>query len=102
VFEMNQEAERLLQLAMYNFSAMKQMPLAVQDDCGNVASRQTAAVHPLHFSLRGLEAQQEMLQAELRKTTQQEMVVAIVGTMKAGKSTTINAIVGKEVLPNRN
>lgn len=43
-----------------------------------------------------------MLQAELRKTTQQEMVVAIVGTMKARKSTTINAIVGKEVLPNRN
>ncbi|MBE8181862.1 dynamin family protein, partial [Leptospira borgpetersenii serovar Ballum] len=99
---MNQEAERLLQLALYNLSALKQMPLAVQDDCGNVASRQTAAVHPLHFSLRGLEAQQEMLQAELRKTTQQEMVVAIVGTMKAGKSTTINAIVGKEVLPNRN
>ncbi|MCO6062058.1 hypothetical protein NG726_36120, partial [Pseudomonas sp. MOB-449] len=74
VFEMNQEAERLLQLALYNLSALKQMPLAVQDDCGNVASRQTAAVHPLHFSLRGLEAQQEMLQAELRKTTQQEMV----------------------------
>lgn len=30
------------------------------------------------------------------------MVLAIVGTMKAGKSTTINAIVGTEVLPNRN
>ncbi|EEW7915943.1 dGTPase, partial [Escherichia coli] len=27
---------------------------------------------------------------------------AVVGTMKAGKSTTINAIVGKEILPNRN
>ncbi|ELY4481711.1 clamp-binding protein CrfC [Cronobacter turicensis] len=102
VFEMNQEAERLLQLALYNLSALKQMPLAVQSDRGNVTSRQRAAVHPLHFSLRGLEAQQEMLQAELRKTTQQEMVLAIVGTMKAGKSTTINAIVGKEVLPNRN
>ncbi|CAK0746678.1 putative Dynamin-type G domain-containing protein [uncultured Gammaproteobacteria bacterium] len=31
-----------------------------------------------------------------------EMVLAVVGTMKAGKSTTINAIVGTEVLPNRN
>ena len=30
------------------------------------------------------------------------MVLAVVGTMKAGKSTTINAIVGKEILPNRN
>ncbi|NJO57674.1 MAG: hypothetical protein HC836_04650 [Richelia sp. RM2_1_2] len=30
------------------------------------------------------------------------MVLAVVGTMKAGKSTTINTIVGFEVLPNRN
>jgi GTPase Era involved in 16S rRNA processing len=29
------------------------------------------------------------------------MVLAVIGTMKAGKSTTINAIVGMEVLPNR-
>ncbi|HCX7601680.1 TPA: dynamin family protein, partial [Escherichia coli] len=27
------------------------------------------------------------------------MVLAVVGTMKAGKSTTINAIVGQEILP---
>ncbi len=43
-----------------------------------------------------------MLNNELRKITRLEMVLAIVGTMKAGKSTTINAIVGTEVLPNRN
>lgn len=42
-----------------------------------------------------------MLNNELRKITRLEMVLAIVGTMKAGKSTTINAIVGTEVLPNR-
>ena len=30
------------------------------------------------------------------------MVLAVVGTMKAGKSTTINAIVGREILSNRN
>ncbi len=30
------------------------------------------------------------------------MVLAVVDTMKAGKSTTINAIVGREILPNRN
>lgn len=29
-------------------------------------------------------------------------MLAVVGTMKAGKSTTINAIVGQEILPNRN
>ncbi len=43
-----------------------------------------------------------MLSNELRKISRLEMVLAIVGTMKAGKSTTINAIVGTEVLPNRN
>lgn len=39
-----------------------------------------------------------MLNNELRKISRLEMVLAIVGTMKAGKSTTINAIVGTEVL----
>ena len=44
----------------------------------------------------------EVLKGELHKLEKLEMVVAVVGTMKAGKSTTINAIVGSEVLPNRN
>lgn len=39
---------------------------------------------------------------ELAKVHDLEMTLAVVGTMKAGKSTTINAIVGREVLPNRN
>lgn len=42
------------------------------------------------------------LENELQKLEKLEVVIAIVGTMKAGKSTTINAIVGTEVLPNRN
>ncbi|MFB2832736.1 dynamin family protein, partial [Aeromonas jandaei] len=37
----------------------------------------------------------------LSKLEELDMVLAVVGTMKAGKSTTINAIVGLEVLPNR-
>ena len=41
------------------------------------------------------------LNNEITKTQNLELVVAVVGTMKAGKSTTINAIVGTEVLPNR-
>jgi len=48
-----------------------------------------------------LEEQRKLLINEHQKTKQMEMVVAVVGTMKAGKSTTINAIVGQEVLPNR-
>lgn len=42
------------------------------------------------------------LEGELAKVRELKMVLAVVGTMKAGKSTTINAIVGHEVLPNRN
>jgi stress response protein SCP2/GTPase SAR1 family protein len=42
------------------------------------------------------------IENELQKLEKMEVVIAIVGTMKAGKSTTINAIVGTEVLPNRN
>ena len=44
----------------------------------------------------------EALRGERTKLENLEMVLAVVGTMKAGKSTTINAIVGAEVLPNRN
>ncbi|WP_350978345.1 dynamin family protein [Shewanella sp. AC34-MNA-CIBAN-0136] len=44
----------------------------------------------------------EVLQGEKIKLENQELVIAVVGTMKAGKSTTINAIVGTEILPNRN
>ena len=44
----------------------------------------------------------EVLNGEAHKLQQLEMVLAVVGTMKAGKSTTINAIVGVEILPNRN
>ena len=42
-----------------------------------------------------------VLSNEIDKVDELEMVIAVVGTMKAGKSTTINAIVGQEVLPNR-
>lgn len=44
----------------------------------------------------------EVLSGERVKLEELEMVLAVVGTMKAGKSTSINAIVGTEVLPNRN
>ena len=44
----------------------------------------------------------EVLRGELSKLEKLDLVLAIFGTMKAGKSTAINAIVGTEVLPTRN
>lgn len=45
---------------------------------------------------------QQVLSGEVHKLQNFDVVLAVVGTMKAGKSTTINAIVGREILPNRN
>ena len=102
VFELSQEAERLLQFALHNLNALENVPAGAQENDKTSPAHRIEAVRPLHFSAQGVEAQKETLQNELRKITHQEMVLAIVGTMKAGKSTTINAIVGTEVLPNRN
>lgn len=44
----------------------------------------------------------EVLCGELYKLEKLDLVLAVVGTMKAGKSTAINAIIGTEVLPTRN
>ena len=44
----------------------------------------------------------QVLKGEVHKLQNFDVVLAVVGTMKAGKSTTINAIVGREILPNRN
>lgn len=57
---------------------------------------------PQTFDIDSTKKQIEVFQGELHKLETLDMVLAVVGTMKAGKSTTINAIVGTEVLPNRN
>jgi GTPase Era involved in 16S rRNA processing len=54
------------------------------------------------FDQDSVRARIEVLSGERIKLEKQELVLAVVGTMKAGKSTTINAIVGTEILPNRN
>ena len=41
------------------------------------------------------------MENELLKLKNEEFIISMVGTMKAGKSTTINAIVGQEILPSR-
>lgn len=38
---------------------------------------------------------------EIEKLEKSELVISVVGTTKAGKSTTINAIVGKKIMPSR-
>ncbi|ELC3177692.1 clamp-binding protein CrfC [Escherichia coli] len=94
LYELSQEAERLLQLSRQQLQLLEKIPLSVPgDDAPQLA---------LPWSQPNIAERHAMLNNELRKISRLEMVLAIVGTMKAGKSTTINAIVGTEVLPNRN
>lgn len=44
---------------------------------------------------------QSVLKNERNKVSHLEAVIAIVGATKAGKSTTINAVIGADILPNR-
>ncbi len=94
LYELSQEAERLLQLSRQQLQLLEKMPLSVPGD--------DAPQRALPWSQPNIAERHAMLNNELRKISRLEMVLAIVGTMKAGKSTTINAIVGTEVLPNRN
>ena len=55
-----------------------------------------------HFTPDAIERKINALDENLIKVQNLDMVLAVVGTMKAGKSTCINAIVGREILPNRN
>lgn len=94
IYELSQEAERLLQLSRQQLQLLEKMPLSVPGE--------DAPPLTLPWSQPNIAERHAMLNNELRKISRLEMVLAIIGTMKAGKSTTINAIVGTEVLPNRN
>lgn len=90
---LREEALRLIALEQQTLSDMREAPgLLTQEKLGQVQTldQQSARAHI------------EMLTGEALKLQKLDMVLAVVGTMKAGKSTTINAIVGTEVLPNRN
>lgn len=90
---LREEALRLIALEQKTLSDMRDAPgLLTQERQGQVQTldQQSAQAHI------------EMLTGETLKLQKLDMVLAVVGTMKAGKSTTINAIVGTEVLPNRN
>lgn len=87
------EAQRLLRL---NIEGLEQMMLAK----GVITEAKEGSQQT--FDRTSTPKYIEVLKGELAKLENMELVIAVVGTMKAGKSTTINAIVGTEVLPNRN
>ncbi|QEY64993.1 dynamin [Metapseudomonas lalkuanensis] len=90
---LQEEARRLLDVEIDLLERMQAEPgVVVEEQDGG---HQT-------FSRDTIGKDIEMLRGERAKLESLEMVLAVVGTMKAGKSTTINAIVGTEVLPNRN
>ena len=90
---LREESCRLLQVEIELLQRMKTAKGVVVDEKAD--EHQT-------FSSASIDKDLKMLQGEASKLERLEMVLAVVGTMKAGKSTTINAIVGTEVLPNRN
>lgn len=87
------EAQRLLRL---NIEGLEQMMVAK----GIITEAESGSQQT--FDRTSTPKYIEVLKGELTKLENMELVIAVVGTMKAGKSTTINAIVGTEVLPNRN
>ncbi|MBV4547748.1 dynamin family protein [Pseudomonas triticicola] len=87
------EARRLLSLELGLLHHVQEGEGVLSDDQGD--EHQT-------FSKANVIQEIGYLEGELVKVGELKMVLAVVGTMKAGKSTTINAIVGHEVLPNRN
>jgi GTPase SAR1 family protein len=65
-------------------------------------NKKRAAQSKRHINSRLLNRQITRLKEHLQRIASLEVVLTVVGTMKAGKSTCINAIVGREILPNRN
>ncbi|MDP3978799.1 MAG: dynamin family protein [Pseudomonas sp.] len=90
---LREEAQRLLLVEIELLEKMQNEPGVISE--ARTGEQQT-------FDRTSIPKHIEVLQGELAKLEGLEMVLAVVGTMKAGKSTTINAIVGTEVLPNRN
>lgn len=90
---LNREAQRLLDLNIDLLQDMLNRPNVLEEPQDNDKKQL--------FDRSRAEKRVEELKGERSKISRNEVVLAIVGTMKAGKSTTINAIVGKEILPNR-
>ncbi|WP_417607314.1 dynamin family protein [Oceanimonas baumannii] len=90
---MHQEGKRLLKQQINLLEEIRNAQGVVKDKQDE--QRQT-------FDTESIQEHINVLESELIKLENLDMVLAVVGTMKSGKSTTNNAIVGLEVLPNRN
>lgn len=89
---LQEESKRLIAKEISILQKVKESPdVLLEEDNGKQS-----------LDLASLPKEVEKLEEERNKLDALELVLAVVGTMKAGKSTTINAIVGMEVLPNRN
>jgi predicted GTPase len=86
-----QEIKRLCQVEKQLFQEVLQLPHVFESTTAAKSQSKT-------YFEEGI----KNIENEIQKLEKMEVVIAVVGTMKAGKSTTINAIVGTEVLPNRN
>lgn len=92
---LREEAQALLKLEQNLLLEMAEKGILDQSDQESDQDQAT-------LDTQSVKKEIAVLRGEMLKVTELEMVLAVVGTMKAGKSTTINAIVGKEILPNRN
>ena len=99
---------QILALIDLQTSLLEQMrDSAVLHDSDDLQNAQNGDNHSINefvkpFSPEDIAQKLAVLAENRLKTENLETVLAVVGTMKAGKSTTINAIVGREILPNRN
>ncbi len=93
-----------------NIEAMKHEVLRLLGDTVDVLKDITSAPDLLRESdtkrrrqldIKKAAEWQDILKDEIKKVEDLEAVFAVVGTVKAGKSTVINAIVGAEILPSR-
>ncbi len=75
LYELSQEAERLLQLSRQQLQLLEKYLSVPGDDAPQLA---------LPWSQPNIAERHAMLNNELRKISRLEMVLAIVGTMKAG------------------
>ena len=91
------EAQALLQVEQAFLNKMLDQQLLSESDGKKLSQYDQATLDK-----DSVKTEISVLRGEGVKLSNLEMVLAVVGTMKAGKSTTINAIVGSEILPNRN
>ena len=54
IYELSQEAERLLQLALHNLQTLQSMPMASLDDPATQPAVDRVNIHPLHLRTRGI------------------------------------------------